>query len=203
MGFEEILFYLTTKQAIVIYIILFASAFIENIFPPYPGDTMVLVGAFLAGRGEVAYIPMFLTVTIGGLAGALLLYYLGKAKGRSFFLKYDKFYLKIGNLHKIENWFKRWGVLILLVSRFMAGVRSVIAITAGIGNVSFKQMVFFSFISFCLWYTVLIGGMYLLKSNWWKLVDVIKSYNILLVIISAIVITIWLVLVYRKSGIRK
>jgi len=203
MSFEEILFYLTTKQAIVIYIALLLSAFIENIFPPFPSDTITLVGAFMAGRGDLTYIPLFITVTIGGMAGAMFLYYLGRFKGRSFFRKYDKYYLKIDNLHKIERWFKRWGVLVLVVSRFMAGIRSVVAIAAGVGDVPAGRMTIFTFISFCLWYLMLIGGMYLLKSNWQKLVEVVKSYNILLVIISALAITVWLIIVYKRSGIKK
>lgn len=203
MSFEEILFYLTTKQAIVIYMALLLSAFIENIFPPFPSDIITLVGAFMASRGDLTYIPLFITVTVGGLTGAMLLYYLGRFKGRSFFRKYDKYYLRIDNLHKIERWFKRWGVLVLIVSRFMAGIRSVVAIAAGVGNVPAGRMAVFTFISFCLWYSVLIGGMYLLKSNWPKLVEAVKSYNILLVIISALAITAWLIIIYRRSGIKR
>lgn len=203
MAFEEILQYLATKQAVTIYIILAISAYIENVFPPWPSDTMLLVGAFLAGRGELSYLSLYLCVIIGGLAGTMTLYYIGNKKGRSFFEKYDKYYFKIENMQKIEKWFDKWGNLLLIVSRFLAGIRSVVAITAGIGNVPVSRMTVFSLISFCLWYAVLIGGMYLLKSNWMKLVEVIKSYNIILIVASAIVVTVWLFIIYKRSGIKK
>ncbi|MCD6161380.1 MAG: DedA family protein [candidate division Zixibacteria bacterium] len=203
MAFEEILQYLVAKQAVTIYIILAISAYIENVFPPWPSDTMLLVGAFLAGRGELEYIPLYISVIIGGLAGAMTLYYLGNKKGRSFFEKYDKYYFKIENMQKIERWFEKWGNLLLIVSRFLAGIRSLVAITAGIGNVSVSRMTFFSLISFCLWYAILIGGMYLLKSNWQKLVGVIKSYNIIFILASALAATVWLVIIYKRSGIKK
>lgn len=203
MSFEEILFYLTTKQAVMVYLIVTISAFIENIFPPFPSDTITLTAAFMAGHGELDYIPLFLAATAGGLVGAMTLYYLGRVKGRTFFVRYNKFYLKLENMHKIERWFKKWGDLILIVSRFMAGIRSVVAIAAGVGNVPASRMTVFTLISFCLWYVVLIGGMLLLKSNWRKLVDIVKSYNIILVIVSALVITVWLIIVYKRSGIKK
>jgi membrane protein DedA with SNARE-associated domain len=203
MSFEEILFYLTTQQAIVIYIIVSLSAFIENIFPPFPSDTITLVGAFLAGRGELGYMQLYLSVIIGGLAGAMVLYYLGRSKGRRFFIRYDSYYLKLENMHKIERLFKKWVDPILIVSRFMAGVRSVVALTAGIGNVPVSRMIIFTLISFCLWYAILIGGMFLLKSNWQKLVEFIRSYNVILVVVSALVIMAWLIIVYKKSGIKK
>lgn len=203
MGFEEILFYLTSQQAVTIYILVFVSALIENIFPPFPGDIITLVGAFLAGYGSLGYIPLFLFVVGGGMTGAMLLYYLGRTKGRLFFIKYNRSYLRMENLHRIESWFKRWGILVLVVSRFIAGFRSVVAISAGIGSVPVPRMTFFTLLSFCLWNTLLIGGMFLLRSNWRKLVEVIKSYNTALIIISALVVTTWLVIIYRRSTVKK
>ena len=199
MNFEDILLYLTTKQAITIYGVAAFSAFVENIFPPYPSDTIILAAAFLAGQGNLSYLPLFLTATIGGLSGAMLLYYLGKLKGRSYFTRHNKLYLKVENLQKIERWFHKWGSLVLVVSRFMAGVRSVIAIAAGIGGVRPVKMTILTFISFSLWYGFLLGGMYLVKSNWQQLVEIIKSFNYVLVIVSAVLLTIWLVIVYLRS----
>jgi membrane protein DedA with SNARE-associated domain len=39
----------------------------------------------------------------GGMIGAMFLYYLGKYRGRALFEKYNKYYLRIENLTKIEN----------------------------------------------------------------------------------------------------
>ena len=203
MSFEEVLLYLTTKQAVLIYAIIAISMFIENVFPPYPSDTIMLAGAYLAGTGHVHYVPLFLAATLGGLAGAMVLYYLGYTKGRGFFIRCNKSYLKLENLDKIERWFGRWGDFLIIVSRFIAGVRSIIAIAAGLGKVPPFRMLVFSAISFGLWYLFLIGGMYLVKSNWQKLVDTIKSYNILLVVLSAVILTIWLVIIYRRNRVRK
>ena len=32
------------------YLILFASCLVENLFPPYPGDTVILLAGYLAGK---------------------------------------------------------------------------------------------------------------------------------------------------------
>jgi membrane protein DedA with SNARE-associated domain len=199
MTFDQIIVFLTTKHALVIYAIIAGSAFIENIFPPYPSDTIILAGAYMAGQGNLSYVHLFIFATIGGLAGAMVLYALGYVKGRSYFIKYNKAYFKLENMTKIERWFSRWGDLVLIVSRFIAGVRSIIAIAAGIGQVPPARMTIFSAISFALWYLFLIGGMFLLKSNWHKLVHIIKTYTIFLIIISAVIMTIWLVIIYMRS----
>jgi len=197
--FDSVVFFLTSQAAIYVYAVILISAIIENLFPPFPGDVVVLAGAFLAGRGDIGYLPLFIVTVFGGMIGAMFLYYLGKYRGRALFEKYNKYYLRIENLTKIENWFRRWGIWLLLFSRFVAGARSVIALTAGVGNVPVKRMTVFTLISFCLWNFVLIGGMFLLKSNWAKLTHLIKSYNLVLVIASAVVLLIWLAIVYKRS----
>ena len=206
MNFEQILYYLNQAAihgALFIYLAVLLGCLIENIFPPFPGDAIILGGAFLAGRGSVGYLPVFAVAVIGGMTGALLLYYFGRLKGRAIFEKYDKFYLRLENLQKMENWFRRWGALVLIFSRIIPGARSAIALTAGIADVPLKRMVGLTLISFCLWNGFLIGGMYLVKSNWGKLVSLIKSYNMILAIASAILILAWLVIIYRRSLIKK
>ena len=57
------------------YLFLFVSAFVENIFPPMPGDTFVVIGAFLVGRDQLLFIPAYLAATGGSLLGFMFLYF--------------------------------------------------------------------------------------------------------------------------------
>jgi membrane protein DedA with SNARE-associated domain len=50
-----VVFFLTSQAAIYVYAVILISAIIENLFPPFPGDVVVLAGAFLAGRGDIGY----------------------------------------------------------------------------------------------------------------------------------------------------
>ena len=45
----DILSSLTGANDALLYLLLFLSAFIENVFPPAPGDTVTAFGAFLVG----------------------------------------------------------------------------------------------------------------------------------------------------------
>ena len=78
---------LSTHGPLIAYCLLFLSAFVENIFPPIPGDTVVLFGAYLVGRGELSFVPVFLTTVAGSFIGFMAIYYLGLKKGRDFFNK--------------------------------------------------------------------------------------------------------------------
>ncbi|HBC45924.1 MAG TPA: DedA family protein, partial [candidate division Zixibacteria bacterium] len=47
MSFDQILEFVRSQNEFIIYGILLISAFIENVFPPFPGDTVTLAGAYL------------------------------------------------------------------------------------------------------------------------------------------------------------
>ncbi len=188
MSFDQVLEFIRFQNGFVIYGILLMSAFIENLFPPFPGDMVTLAGAFVAGEGNIGYIGVLVSTTSGGLLGMLVLYYLGRSKGRRFFERRNSKYIGKAALERVEALFQRYGNSLLIVSRFLAGVRSAVAIAAGIGDVRPSRMVGLSLISFLLWNGILLGLMIASKSNWEMIMDIVRKYTYLLFISGAAVI---------------
>ena len=190
MSFDQILEIIRSQNEFIIYGLLILSAFVENVFPPFPGDSTILAGAFIAGEGNISYIGVLLSVVIGGVAGGMILYYIGKFKGREYFLR-DKYrYLSKSSLLKVESLFKKYGTTILAFSRFFAGIRSAISISAGIGNVGLRRMFVLTIISNLLWSGLLVGLMVYSKSNWSAILSIVKKYHIVLFGFAAVVIVI-------------
>jgi membrane protein DedA with SNARE-associated domain len=186
MSFEQIVEFIRYQNEFIIYGILLISAFIENLFPPFPGDTMTLAGAFLAGEGNIGYMGVLVSATSGGLLGMLALFYLGRLKGRKFFEHRDSNYFGRQALVKVENLFQKYGDSILLISRFLAGVRSAIAIAAGLGNVRPYRMAGLSLISFLLWNGMLVGLMVVSKSNWEMIKQITGQYTLMILALGAL-----------------
>ena len=60
------------------YCFLGLGAFVENLFPPIPADTFVLLGAALAVSSGVLKVDLiFLTVCSTNIVGALIVYGIG------------------------------------------------------------------------------------------------------------------------------
>ncbi len=193
MSFDQILEFIRSQNEFIIYGILLVSAFIENVFPPFPGDTVTLAGAYLAGEGNIAYIGVLLSVVIGGIVGAMTLYVLGKVSGRPFFETGRGRYLIKGSLHRIEMKFDKYGSGIILTSRFIPGIRSAIAVTAGIVKYDVYRMAVLSTISIFLWTGMLMGLMIYFKSNWRLIAHLISHFNIVFLIIGALLLIGWIV----------
>jgi membrane protein DedA with SNARE-associated domain len=192
MTFDQILEFVRSQNEFIIYGILLVSAFVENVFPPFPGDTMILAGAYLAGQGNIAYIGVLTSVVLGGLAGAMVLYAIGKISGRNFFENGRGRYLIGGNLNRAEQMFDKYGGMIILGSRFMAGIRSAIAVTAGIVDYDLYRMSILTLISFVLWDGLLIGLMIYFKSNWRMIIELIRQFNIIFLVAGALILSGWI-----------
>ena len=60
-------------------------AAIENIFPPVPADSVVALGAFLAGRGTLNAWAVLGVTWVFNVGGAACVYALARRQGRAFF----------------------------------------------------------------------------------------------------------------------
>ena len=71
---EQFLFTLQSTDPILAYLVLFISAFVENVFPPIPGDSVTILGAYLVGTGILNFWGVYLATTAGSLAGFMSIY---------------------------------------------------------------------------------------------------------------------------------
>ena len=196
---EEVMDLVTSLGAGWILVLVFVSMFVENVFPPYPGDAVLFAAGFIAGSGIVS-IPFLIAVSVlGSISSILIVYWLGRRFGRSLFRTKKLGFLHPERLPKIENWFARYGDFLLLASRFLAGTRSLIILSAGIGGIKTARMAILSGISVIVWNCMVILSAYYLHSNWEAVYDIFSTYNrVVLIIIVCIAVCYLLRLAFRR-----
>lgn len=179
------------------YGLLLLSAFLENIVPPVPGDTVVVFSAYLVGRGLLNIWPVFLVTCVGGTAGFLVMYYLGYSRGRAFFAGRRG----TAKLAQAERWLSRYGVALILGNRFLSGIRSVIAIGAGLGRMPWPTVVLCSSIGMAVWNGLLLYAGFLVGESWEQVAEVLAQYNRVLVGILCLVGAVLLGRWWRKRRV--
>src|SRR4030095_942511 len=115
-----------------------ALAWLEYVFPPSPGDSAMLLACFLAGAGSLARSGADAACLLGSVAGALTAYALGARLGRSYFFLRSEW--AKGELSRFERGLQRFGPRLLVVNRFLPGVRGVFLYGAGIGRLPFRPV---------------------------------------------------------------
>jgi membrane protein DedA with SNARE-associated domain len=185
---DEVIALVTKHGTGWILAFVFFSMFMENVFPPYPGDAVIFAAGFISGSGRISVPPLVFVSVLGSLASILVVYMIGRRYGRALFERRRLKFLQPERLDRIEGWFQKYGSTLLLASRFLAGTRSPIAFTAGIGGVRIVRMTILSGISVLIWNCLVILSAFYLQSNWERVYDVFTTYNkvILIVIVLAL-----------------
>ena len=172
--------YLNDQPPGWIYFFLFLGAFLENIVPPIPGDTLIVFGAYLAGIGVIAVWPAYFAMWIGSAMGCLLVYSVALVKGRAFFLQLN--FVNEKTLHRAETWFNHYGDKIVIFNRFLPAVRIFVGIVAGITRMPPLRLTLYVLFGTLLWNSLLVYFGLMVGENWQLVVAVLKTYNRVLAI---------------------
>ena len=195
---------LNTLPNTLIYFLLGLSAFVENVFPPIPGDTITAFGAFLVGTERLDFFGVYLSTVLGSLIGFMFLFWIGGLLGRRFFLERDFWFLKAQDIIKAEEWFRKYGYLLVLLNRFFPGIRSVISLAGGISGLKTHRVLLLALISCSAWNLMWIFLGYMLGSNWEtardKMAELMAGYNLTILILFGSVVLFFVIRkVVRKN----
>lgn len=173
----------------LVFVIVFLASYIENIFPPIPGDTILIFGAYLVGRGNLSFSMALITTLAGSVLGFLTLYVVGVKYGRGFMYSKQQTWFSPKSLARVERLFDKWGYGVVLINRFLAGLRSVIGLFSGIGKLNIWAVIVLATISSFFWNGTLIWLGSSIGENWDQIGVYLSRYNtsvsILIVIIIA------------------
>ena len=174
--------------------VLFILIFLENIIPAVPGDTFLAFAAYLAGR---ALLPSGLTFTIsvlGSLTGFVLVYWIGSHWGREYFINRNFKIFPCDKIILVDSYFDRQGGWIILINRFLPGIRFMVAMVAGFTRRQFLSTLLLSVISILAWNGLIFRLGHWLGKNWQEVAQIIADYSRLvglLILILVIGVTCW------------
>jgi membrane protein DedA with SNARE-associated domain len=178
------------------YVILGLSAFAENVLPPIPGDTVVVLGAYLVSIGQLTFWGVYISTTIGSVAGFVTMYYIGRKFGRSFIYKKSRLKIfKEEDIRKTEIWFGKWGYWVIVANRFLSGTRSVISLFAGLFHLNALFVISLSIVSAAIWNGLLLIAGLAVGKNWEVIMNIISQYNKVLIAVTVIIVGY---IIYRK-----
>lgn len=174
---NEILDTIFSYGSFWVYLVIFLACFIENLFPPFPGDTFIITAGALVAVNRLDLVISFFTVITGGVLSVMIIYYFGKKRGYSFFKKKNYRLFSSEDIDKSETYFKKYGSLIIIFSRFVVGFRAGLALAAGIGRYHIVKMLVYSVASYILFVSLLYYISITTVENIDRLAYYIRTYN--------------------------
>lgn len=144
---------------------------LENLFPPIPSEVVLPLAGFVAASGEASVGGMVLAATVGSMIGAYALYGVSAAIGpvrlRRIVNHHGRWLgLDEADLDRAEEWFDQRARTVVLVSRCVPLMRSLISIPAGFRRMPLMRFSLYTLVGSLVWNLALVGAGYLLGENW-------------------------------------
>jgi membrane protein DedA with SNARE-associated domain len=186
---EAVLGWLANLPPVLIYTVIGAGAAVENIIPPVPADTFVLLGAFLAESSGATPFLIFLVTWIANVGSAVAVYFVAYRYGQSFFAtNVGHWLLQPRQLQQIGGFYARWGMPAIFVSRFLPAFRALVPVFAGVTRVPLRRVLLPMAVASGLWYGALVYLGAMAGRNWEAIAAFVSRVSGVLLLVALLLV---------------
>jgi Uncharacterized membrane-associated protein len=134
------------------YLGLFILMILESALLPVPSEIIMPFAGYLVYLGHFDFTLVVILSSLANLVGSWFGYLIGIKIGRKLVLKYGKYLLiRKEHVELAEKWMKKHGSKVILASRNMPAIRTVIPLPSGILRVNFLKFSIYTFIGSIPW----------------------------------------------------
>lgn len=175
---------------------------LENLGIPLPGESIVLVSGFLAGRGDLGFWQVLACVILGGVVGNTFGYWVGVYGGWPLVLRVSRWFrIDEQKLLDIKQRFSLNAARAVFFGRFITLLRIFAGPLAGIVEMPFAQFMLYNVLGALLWSSVMVSGAYF-AGQWVDLTQLIKWVSQFSVVVLG-AIAAWFLVPIGVKAIRK
>ena len=185
----------------------FLLILVENLFPPIPSEVILTFGGVMTVCTDLTPVGVILFSTAGSLAGAVILYSVGRFLPDEVFRKLlcgqigHLLHFRLEDVDLAKGWFRERGRSAVFLCRLIPIVRSLISIPAGIARMQFVPFLVFTAAGSLLWNTVLVYAGRIAGDSWEKVSAAFGVYSDLFLMIAGI--SIAFAVLFRGCGERR
>ncbi|WP_067495238.1 DedA family protein [Actinoplanes sp. TFC3] len=134
------------------YLAVAAVIGVESFGVPAPGQTIMVAAAIYASWGRLDIWVVGLIAFVAAVVGDNIGYWIGVRGGRKAVHRFGKYiFITPARLEKAEQFFARRGNRIVVVARFIDGLRQLNGVIAGITAMPWKTFLLYNAIGAALW----------------------------------------------------
>ena len=156
------------------------AALIEYVFPPFPGDTVVVLGGAWAEREYRSLVLVELVLTAGSLIGMALTWRLGRSLSDRIRQAPEGsrlLGLQVGQIRRAQTLMRARGGWLLLANRFLPSFRSVLFVAAGASDVPLWRTLALGTVSAVAFNTVLLSVGVVVGDNAERIADFLRTFR--------------------------
>jgi membrane protein DedA with SNARE-associated domain len=172
---------------------------VEDFGIPVPGETVLIAGAIFAGSGRLNVIAVAAVGFGAAVVGDNVGYAIGRFGGRALVDRWGKYvFLTPKRLDTAEAFFQRHGSKIIVIARFIEGLRQANGIIAGITRMHWLRFLIFNAIGAALWVGTWVSIGYFAGQHITTIYKDITDYSLYAAIAAVVVIAVAVTFRVRK-----
>jgi membrane protein DedA with SNARE-associated domain len=176
------------------YLAVVGLVLVEDFGVPVPGETILILAAIYAGTGRLNIVLVGLLGFVGAVIGDNIGFAIGHFGGRPLIERFGRYiFLTPSRIERATGFFERHGGWIILVARFIEGLRQANGIIAGISGIHWAKFLLFNAIGAALWVGVWTTLGYLSGSNINTIYDTASRFSTYLAIAVAALLLVYVV----------
>jgi len=174
------------------YLALGGLILVEDFGVPAPGETILIAASVYAGTGRLNIVAVGIIAVLAAVVGDNIGYAIGRFGGHALVLRYGKYVLLTEErLDKAERFFRRYGGEIVVVARFIEGLRQLNGIIAGIAEMPWRRFLAFNTLGATLWVGVWSAVGYLAGDHIGAIYSAVTRYSLYVLIAVAVLFAAW------------
>ncbi len=161
------------------YLAVSAVVLIEDFGVPLPGETILILGAVYAGTGRLNVVLVGVLGFLGAVVGDNIGFAIGHFGGRRLVERFGRYVLLTpARIDEATRFFERHGAWIIVVARFIEGLRQANGIIAGTTGMHWARFLAFNAIGAALWVAVWTTAGYFSGNNIDSIYNTVTRYSI-------------------------
>src|SRR5581483_5260521 len=125
-----------------------------------PGDTLLIPAGILASQNKLNIYLLLPTVAVAAILGYQVGYAVGENAGPRVFTRKGGLFFRKDYIPRTEAFISRHGGKSMILARFIAVVRTVIPVIAGVGKMPKGKFLFYNIVGAVTWTCSLVLGSY-------------------------------------------
>ncbi len=174
------------------YLAVFGAVMLEDFGVPMPGETTLIAASAVSAFSNHLSIPWVLLLGFAGaVVGDNIGFAIGHFGGRRLVLKFGHYvFIREKQLDWAESFFHRHGGKVVVIARFVEGLRQLNGVVAGVSGMHWKRFLAFNAIGAALWVGVWGGAGYFFGNKLDTILPIFKRFEIYFIIAIAVVVLI-------------
>lgn len=166
---------------------LFLSLVLGIVGLPIPDEILMTYCGYLVSQSVLNYWITLLTALLGSVAGISISYGMGRRFGSPLVVKYGRrFGITEARLGIVNNWYARFGKVVLVIGYFIPGIRHVTAFAAGISRMRYGSFALFAYLGALIWTFTFITIGKVLGVHWSQVTEM--SHQLVLWVVVLLVV---------------